>query len=632
MKIQLDFNNIKVKEQKKDFTVKILMLKGEKGDTGDLDQSKIVDNLTSNDSSKVLSAKQGKVLKDLVDKKPYYFNTVADMKAGNLSEGDMAITKGYYSANDGGGAIYTITSSANSNVHQEQLNNNFYSTIITFNNEINVNQLGAYGDGTHDDTNVIQEAIDKYNNIILLKGNYLVSDTLNIGSYTTLKGISINESIIIANPIKSFNIISLVDTYHSHIKNLTVDGAINIGNEVVVTNYNINGILLNYTSSKDGFNDIDNVKIENCTNIGLLVQHQKEGIFSNLIIKNCGNGLYDEATDCKYFNVVCYWNGIANINGNLTDGNGMYFKQYSNSNKIVNCKSFSNKGHGLYCCGSYNNFSNFEAQDNFKHGIYLNDCSGNNFNSITSSTNSTGSNDYNEIYMNAVRESYIEGNVVTRNISWSEHYAQKQLKVTDTCYNNKIELFYERNINKVSSCYDTSTSTCYNDIKINNITYGLKNILNEDILSDTNNVSGISNIFDSKNADSNDGTLEIDVVKGCQTINYANAQKVSPNGWLGLSKIIDNGFKVGNYINAFANFINNNETNLVCCIEARFYDSNDNELSYQRQWAGNSQIKFNKIIPSDTNKIKLSFLVLSNTLDASGIVDLYEFRAGIKTY
>lgn len=47
--------------------VKTLMLKGEKGDPGDLDSTAIVDNLTTNRADKVLSAKQGKVLKDLVD-------------------------------------------------------------------------------------------------------------------------------------------------------------------------------------------------------------------------------------------------------------------------------------------------------------------------------------------------------------------------------------------------------------------------------------------------------------------------------------------------------------------------------------------------------------------------------------
>ena len=37
---------------------------------GKVDKTSIVDNLTTNDATKVLSAKQGKVLKDLVDAIP----------------------------------------------------------------------------------------------------------------------------------------------------------------------------------------------------------------------------------------------------------------------------------------------------------------------------------------------------------------------------------------------------------------------------------------------------------------------------------------------------------------------------------------------------------------------------------
>lgn len=60
IKVTIDdnFNNPKVR---------VLMLKGEKGDQGDLNHNDIVDNLTSTATNKVLSAKQGKILKDLVD-------------------------------------------------------------------------------------------------------------------------------------------------------------------------------------------------------------------------------------------------------------------------------------------------------------------------------------------------------------------------------------------------------------------------------------------------------------------------------------------------------------------------------------------------------------------------------------
>lgn len=44
-----------------------------------------------------------------LNKKPYYYNSIANMKADTkLKVGDMAITLGYYEANDGGGAEYRI--------------------------------------------------------------------------------------------------------------------------------------------------------------------------------------------------------------------------------------------------------------------------------------------------------------------------------------------------------------------------------------------------------------------------------------------------------------------------------------------------------------------------------------------
>lgn len=46
--------------------VRVLMVKGEKGEMGDLNHNDIIDNLNSTATNKVLSAKQGKVLKNLI--------------------------------------------------------------------------------------------------------------------------------------------------------------------------------------------------------------------------------------------------------------------------------------------------------------------------------------------------------------------------------------------------------------------------------------------------------------------------------------------------------------------------------------------------------------------------------------
>ena len=55
-----------------------------------------------------------------IKKKAYFFNTVAEMKAANLKNGDYACTLGYYIVNDGGAADYKIVSSTNN--YKEILN------------------------------------------------------------------------------------------------------------------------------------------------------------------------------------------------------------------------------------------------------------------------------------------------------------------------------------------------------------------------------------------------------------------------------------------------------------------------------------------------------------------------------
>lgn len=95
-----------------------------------------------------------------VDKKPYYFDTVADMKAyQKLVEGDMAITLGYYEANDGGEAEYKIVSKISQDGYQEKLSNNLYADLM-INDCIRVKNFGAIGNGIADDTDAIQKAMD----------------------------------------------------------------------------------------------------------------------------------------------------------------------------------------------------------------------------------------------------------------------------------------------------------------------------------------------------------------------------------------------------------------------------------------------------------------------------------------
>lgn len=79
--------NIKIEENglDKNSNVKCFMVKGEKGEQGDLNKSHIVNDLISTDTNKVLSAKQGKVLKDLVDANKDDTDTQIKVLDDNLS-------------------------------------------------------------------------------------------------------------------------------------------------------------------------------------------------------------------------------------------------------------------------------------------------------------------------------------------------------------------------------------------------------------------------------------------------------------------------------------------------------------------------------------------------------------------
>ena len=103
------------------------------------------------------------------------FDNVESMKnATNLINGSYARTLGYHSKNDGGGALYKITSTKSETEYQETLNNGLYATLI-INDSINVKQLGAYGDGIHDDTEILQNIINMNKPIIFDDSTYMIN-------------------------------------------------------------------------------------------------------------------------------------------------------------------------------------------------------------------------------------------------------------------------------------------------------------------------------------------------------------------------------------------------------------------------------------------------------------------------
>jgi hypothetical protein len=264
-----------------------------------------------------------KIVEDWLDDHPQavtnesnraYSNVAEMMSDSNISLGMICETLGFFSIGDGGGAYYQIVSTGVSNsMDVIALNNGLYA-ILVMSHIINVKQLGAYGDATHDDSAVLLRAIELLNDgdtLYFPTGTYLhgdgVSDANGTGnSYVPtgtgngyyhdaehpvdigrdirliidgLNNINIigcgNGATILSNPnngeCRNNEIFSIINCDHVTIKNIVING-----------NRQERGLYLS-DSDYDGYNHRGNLRIIGCDNV----------IIDNLTSINSGmDGLY----------------------------------------------------------------------------------------------------------------------------------------------------------------------------------------------------------------------------------------------------------------------------------------------------------------------------------------------------
>lgn len=193
----------------------------------------IEDDLISDETDKALSANQGRVLKNItnelnidIQKKVYYYDTIADMKADTkLKNGDMAATLGYYSINDGGNGEYKIVNGIHidDGGSYHKLNNNLFAELVPRKGVVNVNQFGAYGDGVHDDTENIQKAINLYNNVECCGNCTYIVNGVTINKFFNLNG---NGCTFKASLLVDYILQTTTTTtdYHGIIEKINFDG------------------------------------------------------------------------------------------------------------------------------------------------------------------------------------------------------------------------------------------------------------------------------------------------------------------------------------------------------------------------------------------------------------------------
>lgn len=128
---------------------------------------------------------------------PIQFSCFEEMKEVPPGVGQYIYTRGFYTENDGGAGKYLISNSSLSNL-SIPINNGLFATLQIDNNLLNIDQLGAHGDGINDDSNVIQRALDSgYSVQFGINKEYkLISNGLAVKKNITILG---NNSTVIVD-------------------------------------------------------------------------------------------------------------------------------------------------------------------------------------------------------------------------------------------------------------------------------------------------------------------------------------------------------------------------------------------------------------------------------------------------
>jgi len=119
------------------------------------------------------------------------FANVEELKAATLSEGLVVHTLGYYSEGDGGAGEYTIYKKAQISPNNGtciQIANGY--AVLNGSDFVNIKQFGARGDGSTDDSAILQKMLDlKYDIIRIPRGQYAFNGKMfDLNRHITLEG------------------------------------------------------------------------------------------------------------------------------------------------------------------------------------------------------------------------------------------------------------------------------------------------------------------------------------------------------------------------------------------------------------------------------------------------------------
>ena len=468
----------------------------------------------------------------------FTFKTYNDMISFNLSEGNICRTMGYETVNDGGNALYQITTNATDGIYNTALNNGKTATKLV---EDKTNILSFGIKPTQDISNSINVILSKEHTLYLNEGTYTISVDTRILPQSNQNIIGNNTVIKIPGNyrVDYYNMLNLQNVENVLIENITFDGSkanslndSGTGGNLIVVGTDTSNITINKCIFKNSWYD------------GIIVDNYSSNYDNNVEIKNCSfdaNGRNGISIGSA-INVTIHDCDFQNINGDKAPQLGIDIEPYSLTNSklnniniyninIYNCYdgiaiTLDNLASSNNCNISISNIhidcNNVENARGLYLGYYNNSSSHLNLliNNVTVENAQLGINisDFNKNYNVEIKNitllNVLQGIHFTSRYTWSQYYGGILL--------DKIRIFNSPNL-QFGVKFDTINTqyTPFNNITIKDI--NTSNIQGWNLLQNSTISNGLTKTITS------DETLSFNEYYDLYRTSYAMARFTLPN-------------------------------------------------------------------------------------------------------
>lgn len=216
-----------------------------------------------------------------ISDKLYFIDTVADMIAtSKLKHGDCVKTLGYYAVNDGGSAIYEITSGLTADIDIVALSNGLQARIIIDTPDIDVRKFGVKADGNYfaidgvtgkytyysdsaktvlatDNSSLIQNIINEYGgkNDLIFIGSICMNSAVQMVMGIQLKGTSSLFNLLGTNFVTNNDTLNYyfyfimtesdvpAQWHFSSIRNIHFNGGYNASNGILIKGFGESSVI-----------------------------------------------------------------------------------------------------------------------------------------------------------------------------------------------------------------------------------------------------------------------------------------------------------------------------------------------------------------------------------------------------